>query len=109
MTTGPSAPLGGMTQAQVVASLEALAAQHPEVRQAWQRTGTPLTRRSPRGFPTLLAAIVGQQISVKAAAAVRRRLWALMAEEPTAPALAALSWQDLRSAGRHAKLTMPRA
>ena len=103
MTTLPSAPLGGMTQAQVVASLEALAAQHPEVWQAWQRTGTPLTRQSPRGFPTLLAAIVGQQISVKAAAAVRRRLWALMEGAPTAPALAALSWQDLRDAGLSAR------
>ena len=95
--------LGGLSQAQVVTSLEALSKQHPEIAAAWGRTGTPLTRQSPRGFPTLLSAIVGQQISVKAAAAIRGRLWALMSDEPSAEALARLSWQDLRDAGLSAR------
>jgi DNA-3-methyladenine glycosylase II len=46
-----------------------------------------------------LSAIVGQQISVKAAAAIRGRLWALMDQAPTAKALSELTWQELRDAG----------
>ncbi len=94
---------GGLSQQEVVAGLAVLAARHREVARALERTGTPLTRRNPRGFPTLLAAIVGQQISVKAAAAIRGRLWALMDEAPTPEALAQLSWQDLREAGLSAR------
>ena len=94
---------GGLTQAQVVTSLTALAQSHSEIAAALVRTGTPLTRRSPRGFPTLLSAIVGQQISTKAAAAIRGRLWALMDEAPSAAHLQALSWQDLRDAGLSAR------
>lgn len=80
---------GGLTQAQVVESLSALAAKHPEIEAALRRTGTPLTRQNVRGFPTLLSAIVGQQISTKAAAAIRGRLWALMDEAPCADGLLA--------------------
>ena len=94
---------GGRTQAQVVESLNALADQFPEVRAALIKTGTPLTRRSEPGFPTLLSAIVGQQISTKAAAAIRGRLWALMDQAPCPTRLAQLDWQELRDAGLSAR------
>ena len=99
----PAMVEGGLTPAQVVAGLGALAAEHPEIEAALIRTGTPLTRRNMRGFPTLLSAIVGQQISTKAAAAIRGRLWALMDEAPCAEALSELSWNELRGAGLSAR------
>ena len=95
----PVTAKGGLTQAQVSVSLSILAEQHLEIAAALARTGTPLTRQNTRGFPTLLAALVGQQISTKAAAAIRGRLWALMDEAPCAERLLACSWQELRTAG----------
>ena len=94
---------GGLTQVQVVESLTALAAKHPEIEAALARTGTPLTRQNVQGFPTLLSAIVGQQISTKAAAAIRGRLWALMEDTPCADSLLACTWQQLRDAGLSAR------
>lgn len=95
--------MAGLSQAQVGEGLAALAAKFPEIAAALERTGTPLTRQSQPGFPTLLSAIVGQQISTTAAAAIRGRLWTLMAEKPSPERLAALSWQDLRNAGLSAR------
>ncbi len=51
------------------------------------------------GFPGLLAAIVGQQISNLAAAAIWRRLVSLMDGSPRAEALLALPETGLREAG----------
>ena len=97
------ADLGGLKQSHVGQSLDTLAQQHPEIARALLKTGTPLTRQNVRGFPTLLSAIVGQQISTKAAAAIRGRLWALMDDAPCADALLTLSWQSLRDAGLSAR------
>ena len=83
-------------------NLASLAAEHEEVAAALERAGMPLRRHTPPGFPTLLNAIVGQQISVKAAAAIRGRLYAALAD-PTPECLLNLSWQDLRDAGLSAR------
>ena len=51
-------------------SLDALAEGHRDVRRALARVGYPAERRRPEGFGTLLRIIVGQQVSVAAAAAI---------------------------------------
>ena len=91
-----------ISQADLNASLESLASEHEEVAEALKKAGMPLTRHNPPGFPTLLNAIVGQQISVKAAAAIRGRLYEALSE-PTPEALLALEWQDLRNVGFSAR------
>ena len=63
--------------------------------------GTPALRHEPDYFIALVWSIMGQQISVTAATAIRTRLAAYFtAERPLAPAgLLALSGDDLRAAG----------
>jgi DNA-3-methyladenine glycosylase II len=63
-------------------------------------------RHEPNYFAALVSAILGQQISVAAASAIRARLAARVgAERPLSPeALLALSYEDLRAVGlSHAK------
>ena len=55
-------------------SLDALAERDGEIRRALAAVGYPDERRRPEGFETLLRVIVGQQISVHAAAAIHARL-----------------------------------
>lgn len=54
-------------------SLNDLAARDGEIRRALRAVGVPDERRRPEGFETLLRVIVGQQISVQAAAAIYAR------------------------------------
>lgn len=81
------------------AALRQLCALDPDLAGIEGRAGPLPWRTRPRGFPGLLAAIVGQQISNLAAAAIWSRLAALMPPEPTAGALLALSDEALRGAG----------
>lgn len=83
--------------------LKALAAEHDEIAFAINRVGIPKTRHSAPGFPTLLATIIGQQLSVKAASAIRGRVWALMDGSPCCSSFLSLDWNDLRSAGLSAR------
>jgi DNA-3-methyladenine glycosylase II len=78
--------------------LDALCAADPRLA-AVERAAGPLPWRvRPRGFPGLLAAIVGQQVSTAAAAAIWRRLGAV--EGALDPAgLLALDEPTLRAAG----------
>jgi len=55
-------------------SLDALAAEHADIRRALARVGYPAERRRAEGFETLLRIIVGQQVSVAAATAIQSRL-----------------------------------
>jgi len=74
-----------------------LAALDPRFARAMELTGPLPLRRRPDGFETLLSAIVSQQVSTAAAAAIWRRIEALGAQEPAA--LAAASDEDLRGCG----------
>ncbi|MDB6181752.1 DNA-3-methyladenine glycosylase family protein [Paracoccus fistulariae] len=69
--------------------------------QVWARIlpqlGPLPLRRRPEGFEAIASAIVGQQISIAAAAAIWQRMEA--AGLLTAPAIAAASDDDLRNAG----------
>lgn len=75
----------GLSAADLNAGLDALAAREPAFAAALERVGYPAPRIRARGYATLLRTIVGQQVSVKAADAVWRKLEAL--GDATDPAL----------------------
>ncbi len=80
------------------AALDRLIARDPDLAAIERRAGALPWRARPAGFPGLLQAIVGQQISNQAAAAIWGRVRALPgALEPAG--LAALSDEALRGAG----------
>jgi len=79
-------------------ALDELAISDPDVGVGLDLVGYPPPRIRPHGFSTLLNIIVGQQISVKAAASILGRLQAAMGED-TAPALLNLNIDEIRAAG----------
>ncbi|WP_353218189.1 DNA-3-methyladenine glycosylase 2 family protein [Sandarakinorhabdus sp.] len=64
----------GLSAAQLAASLQFLAADHPPVAAALAAHGLPEPRLRPRGPGTMMRAIVGQQVSTKAAASIWNKL-----------------------------------
>ena len=89
----------GISAERLRASLDALAAAEPAFAAAIARAGSPEPRISERGFVTLLRAIVGQQISIKAAASVWDRLDALTGGAADPANIAAATPETLRAAG----------
>lgn len=88
----------GLSAADLNAGLDALAAREPAFAAALERVGYPAPRIRARGYATLLRTIVGQQVSVKAADAVLRKLEAL--GDPTDPdVVAGLDDDSLRACG----------
>lgn len=63
-----------LTAEQLAASLDHIAALEPAVAAAVARSGYPEPRGRPRGPATMMRAIVGQQVSVKAAASIWNKL-----------------------------------
>ena len=80
-------------------SLDALAEREPRIAAALASAGYPEPRISDPGYQTLLRAIVGQQVSVKAAASMWAKLTALVGDPPDPEALIAASDETLRAAG----------
>ena len=80
-------------------SLDELAAREPRIAAALASAGYPEPRISDPGYQTLLRAIVGQQVSVKAAASMWSKLVALVGDPPDPRALIAASDETLRAAG----------
>jgi len=89
----------GIDNAGLKESLDALAAAEPRIAAALAQAGYPEPRTSPRGYQTLLRAIVGQQVSIKAAASMWAKLTALVGDPPDRERLLAASDEALRSAG----------
>ncbi len=89
----------GLTAAQLTAALDSLAAAEPAFAAALGRVGYPAPRIRERGYATLLRTIVGQQVSVKAADAVWRKLEALVGDATDPVAIAAASDEALRACG----------
>lgn len=89
----------GLSTAQLQAGLDALAAIEPRVAAALTRIGYPQPRIRDRGYATLLRTIVGQQVSVKAADSVWRKLVAQIGDPASPEALLAASEDDLRACG----------
>ena len=80
-------------------SLDALAGREPAIAEALARCGYPEPRINERGYITLLRAIVGQQVSVKAAASMWAKLQAAVGEDVAPEAILAASDEALRGAG----------
>jgi DNA-3-methyladenine glycosylase II len=89
----------GISAERLRASLDSLAAAEPAFAAALARAGYPEPRISERGFVTLMRAIVGQQVSIKAAASVWAKLDALTGGAADPANVAAASDETLRAAG----------
>jgi DNA-3-methyladenine glycosylase II len=64
----------GLSQEILNASLDAVAAMEPRYAVALKEAGYPEPRLRPRGYETILRTIVGQQVSVHAAASIWKKL-----------------------------------
>jgi DNA-3-methyladenine glycosylase II len=89
----------GIEEQRLRSSLDALAAQEPAFAAALAEVGYPAPRISQRGYVTLLRAIVGQQVSIKAAAAIWARVDAVTGGAADPSNLIATSDEALRGAG----------
>ena len=91
-----------MNQSRIKRDLDALAAIDPDLDRGLERVGYPPPRIRDPGFETLLSTIVSQQISTEAAAAIMRRVRALLPD--MAPrAVLGLPGNALREAGLSAR------
>jgi DNA-3-methyladenine glycosylase II len=89
----------GLSAKQLKASLDAVSALEPRFADAVKATGYPEPRLRERGYATLLRTIVGQQVSVAAAASVWNKLEALIGEGCAPEKLIAQDFDALRACG----------
>ncbi len=89
----------GLTAERLNPSIDALAVIEPAFAAALARVGYPAPRLRERGYATLLRTIVGQQVSVKAADAVWRKLEAAVGDPTDPHAITAASDESLRACG----------
>lgn len=89
----------GISAEALRASLDELGRIEPAFAAAYERVGYPEPRISEPGYVTLLRAIVGQQVSIKAAAAVWTKLDNIVGGAADPANIAAASDEQLRSAG----------
>ena len=80
-------------------SLDELARREPVFAAALAEAGSPEPRLSDRGYITLLRTIVGQQVSIKAAASMWAKLQALVGDCSDPANVLAASDETLRAAG----------
>ena len=89
----------GLGADQLKQGLDALAAREPAMARALDLAGYPEPRIRERGHATLLRTIVGQQVSVAAAASVWRKLEAQLGAGMDPQALLAADFDTLRACG----------
>jgi len=89
----------GLTAEQLRTGLDALADREPAFARALSLAGYPETRIRERGYRTLLRTIVGQQVSVAAAASVWRKLEVELGEDMAPETLLAAEFDALRACG----------
>jgi len=89
----------GLTAARLKDGLDAIAAASPPLAAALARAGYPPERIRDRGVETLMRAIVGQQVSVKAADSIWARLSAATGGFGDLAAVLAVPVETLRAAG----------
>ena len=89
----------GISAEALKASLDALAEREPAIAAALAGAGYPEPRISSPGYHTLLRAIVGQQVSIQAAASMWAKLTAAVGDPPDPRALLAADDETLRAAG----------
>lgn len=89
----------GISADQLREGLDAIAAIEPGMASALTRVGYPEPRIRPPGWQTMLRTIVGQQVSVAAAASMWRKLEAALGEQFTPAELLAQDFDTLRACG----------
>lgn len=89
----------GLTGEKLRADLDALAAREPRLAVQLARIGYPEPRIRERGYVTLLRTIVGQQVSVAAAASMWRKLEAELGTDFTPACLLERDYDTLRACG----------
>lgn len=89
----------GLTAEKLREDLDALAAREPRLAAEITRIGYPEPRIRERGYTTLLRTIVGQQVSVAAAASMWRKLEAELGDGFTPACLLARDFDALRACG----------
>jgi len=89
----------GLSAEKLREDLDALAAREPRLARELARIGYPEPRLRTRGTKTLLRTIVGQQVSVAAAASMWRKLEAELGEAFTPACLLARDFDTLRACG----------
>lgn len=89
----------GLSAAQLKSSLDALARIEPAIAAGIERAGYPEPRLRDRGYETLLRTIIGQQVSVAAAASIWKKLEAGVGDLTDPATVAAASDETLRAAG----------
>ena len=89
----------GLSAAAIKDGLDHVAALEPLMGVAIARVGYPEPRLRPTGYVTLLRTIVGQQVSVAAAASVWNKLAALLGDDIPPETLLAADFDSLRACG----------
>ncbi len=89
----------GLSAKAIREGLDHVAALEPLMGVAIERVGYPEPRLRPTGYVTLLRTIVGQQVSVAAAASVWNKLAALLGDDIPPEALLAADFDSLRACG----------
>lgn len=89
----------GLTADELRSGLDAIARIEPSIARALEVAGYPEPRIRPTGYATLLRTIVGQQVSVAAAASVWTRLETLLGEGIRPETLLAAEFEALRGCG----------
>ncbi|MXO96259.1 DNA-3-methyladenine glycosylase 2 family protein [Erythrobacter aquimaris] len=89
----------GLTNSQLREHLDAVASKDAVVAAAIERCGYPEERIRPTGYRTLLRTIVGQQVSVAAAASVWNKLETELGEDMAARELLDRDFDTLRACG----------
>jgi len=89
----------GLSAAAIRDGLDHVAAHEPKIGIAIERAGYPEPRIRATGYVTLLRTIVGQQVSVAAAASVWNKLAALLGDDIPPEALLSAEFDDLRACG----------
>ena len=89
----------GLSAEQLKASIDALAQIEPGFAAALTRAGYPAPRLRDRGYETLLRTIVGQQVSVAAAASIWNKLAAALGDLTDPATVAQASDETLRAVG----------
>jgi DNA-3-methyladenine glycosylase II len=89
----------GLTAEKLREDLDAVAAREPRLAVQLERIGYPEARIRERGYMTLLRTIVGQQVSVAAAASMWRKLEAELGADFAPADLLARDFDTLRACG----------
>ncbi|WP_109806232.1 DNA-3-methyladenine glycosylase family protein [Sphingosinithalassobacter portus] len=89
----------GLTAEQLRTSLDALAGIEPAFASGLARVGYPEPRIRDRGYATLLRTIVGQQVSVQAAASIWNKVATAVGDLENPASIAAATDETLRGAG----------